>query len=30
MGYLDAHVSSHALQPALYVPTLDQPLATKP
>ena len=28
MGYLDAHVSFHALQPSMHVPTLDLLLTT--
>ena len=28
MGYIDAHVSFHVLQPSMYVPTLDLLLTT--
>ena len=30
MGYIDAHVSFHVLQPSMYAPTLDLPLITNP
>ena len=30
MGYLDAHVSFHVLQPSMHVPTLDLLLTTRP
>ena len=30
MGYIDAHVSFHVLQPSMYAPPLDLPLATHP
>ena len=28
MGYIDAHVSFHVLQPSMYAPTLDLLLTT--
>ena len=30
MGYIDAHVSFHVLQPSVYVPVLDLTLAIEP